>query len=200
MHESARATVLIVDDDPDVVQTYQRYLEADYDVVVAYDGEGALDTLESEDVDVVLLDRMMPGLSGGEVLERIEERGDDCRVAMVTAVDPDFDIIDMGFDDYVTKPSSGAELRSTVAELVALDEYARGLRQYHSLVAKRAALESKKTDVELAASDEFSELESRIEQRRAELDEGTERLLEDAAFVTAIRSIDEDTGGDVDGR
>jgi len=57
-----------------------------------------------ETVDVVLLDRMMPGMSGQEVLAAIRERGLDCRVAMVTAVDADFDVIEMGFDEYLGKP------------------------------------------------------------------------------------------------
>jgi DNA-binding response OmpR family regulator len=198
MHESDRATVLIVDDDPDVVQTYQRYLEETFEVAVAYDGEEALGVLDEEDVDVVLLDRMMPGLSGGEVLERIRERSDDCRVAMVTAVDPDFDIIDMGFDDYVTKPSSRSELVATVEKLAGLDEYARNIREYHSLVSKREALEAEKTEVELETSTEFEELESRIERMGTDLGDQADRLLEDTAFVAAIRSID-DEGGEFDG-
>ncbi|MFC6988844.1 response regulator [Haloplanus sp. GCM10025708] len=198
MHESERTSVLVVDDDPDVVRTYQRYLEAEYDVAVAFDGEEALDVLESTDADVAFLDRATPDRSGEALLGRIGERGHDCRVAMVTAVDPDFDVLEAGFDDYVTKPASRADLRSTVERLVALDEYARNVRQYHSLVSKRAALGPEETDAESERSDRFSELDARIERER-EFGVEPDRLLEDAAFVTAIRAIDDDARSEADG-
>ena len=74
-----------------------------HDVRTAYGGEEALEKAD-EDVDLVFLDRQMPDMSGDDVLERVRERGLDCRVVMVTAVDPDFDIVEMPFDDYLTKP------------------------------------------------------------------------------------------------
>lgn len=188
---TGEADVLVVDDDRGVAWTYRQYLESDYAVHTAHDGEEALAALDEEDVDVVLLDRMMPGMSGREVLAEIRDREYDCRVAMVTAVDPDFEILSMGFDDYVTKPSSKSELRETVADLLSLSEYTDRTREYHSLVAKRVALEEQKSESELAASDEYARLEREIASIRSELN-GFD-VADDANFLATLRALD---GGD----
>lgn len=111
-----RGTVLLVDDAEDVVEMYALDLGDEYAVRRAYGGEEALAKVD-ESVDVVLLDRRMPNRSGDEVLEEIRERELGVRVAMVTAVDPDFDITAMDFDAYVTKPVSGETIRETVEKL-----------------------------------------------------------------------------------
>ena len=73
----------------------------------------------------------VPVVSGNEVLAETEERGLPCRVAMVTAVDPDFDIIDMGCDDYLVKPIARADLLDVVdrlkEEIAALEDEVEGL-------------------------------------------------------------------------
>jgi len=188
MADANDPVVLVVEDEPDVADTYQLWLDADYDVRVAEDGSAALEAVD-ETVDVVLLDRMMPEMSGDEVLATIRERGLDCRVAMVSAVDPDFDILEMGFDDYVTKPPDGERLREVVAELVEWGELAEDVRQYRSLVSKRAALEAEKTDAQLAGSDEYEALVERIAATEADLDADADRFLDDAEFVGAIREL-----------
>jgi DNA-binding response OmpR family regulator len=183
-------TVLIVDDDRGVVRTYRRYLEDEYTIRVAYDGAEALERLD-ESVDVVLLDRLIPGTSGGEVLDRIRERDLGVRVAMVTAVDPDFDILDMGCDDYVTKPTTYDELRSTVEELLGLSRHAEQVREYHSLLAKREALREGKAAYELERSEAYADLEARIEQMERTLEEAADGYTDDAKFVATLRAIDE---------
>jgi DNA-binding response OmpR family regulator len=192
MTASERGTVLIVDDDREVVRTYRRYLEDAYAIRKAYDGEEALDALD-DDVDVVLLDRLMPGFSGGEVLDRIRNRGYDIRVAMVTAVDPDFDIVDMGFDDYVTKPTTRSELRETVEELLALDQHATDVCEYHSLLVKAAALRDGKSAYELDEHPAYSELKARISDLEATLESEADRLIDDSRFVATLRAIDSPT-------
>jgi DNA-binding response OmpR family regulator len=116
-------TVLIVDDESDVADAYAGLLGDAYDCRVAYGGAAALE-LYGPDIDVVLLDRRMPDISGDEVLQEIREREGSARVAMVTAVDPDFDVIEMGFDDYAVKPVSRAELEATVQRLANCPAYA----------------------------------------------------------------------------
>jgi len=69
MSERGVARILIVDDDVDVAETYASQLRDGYSVETVYDGAAALDAL-SPDVDIVLLDRQMPKLSGSEVLQR----------------------------------------------------------------------------------------------------------------------------------
>ena len=169
MPESTRPSVLIVEDNPDVAETYERWLQSQYDVRVAESGQAALERLDGT-IDVVLLDRMMPGMSGAEVLDEIRDQGIDCRIAMVTAVDPDFDIIEMGFDEYVTKPPDRDQLHTTIERLVDRATLGEDLQEYYSLVARRSALQAEKSIDELEASDEYADLVGRIEAKREEVD------------------------------
>jgi DNA-binding response OmpR family regulator len=191
MSSSEPATVLVVDDEPDVADAYAAQLEADYIVSTAYSGQDALDQIDDA-IDVVLLDRRMPGISGDEVLEHIRDRGLDCRVAMVTAVDPDFDIIDMPFDDYVIKPVSRDDLFSTIDRLLTASEYESKLRTYYSLTAKHATLLANKPESELAESEEFTELEARMTEVQDGLDE-TISEFDDDDFEAAFRDLDDPT-------
>jgi DNA-binding response OmpR family regulator len=187
MSLSEPSTVLVVDDEPDVADAYAAQLEDRFVVYTAYSGRGALEKLDAA-VDVVLLDRRMPGISGDDVLERIRDRGLDCRVAMVTAVDPDFDIIDMPFDDYVIKPVAQDALLDTIDRLLTCRSYEKKLQEYYSLTAKRAALESNKPQGKLARNDQYQTLRERIETLRTDLQE-TVASFEDIDFEAAFRDL-----------
>lgn len=163
-------TILIVDDEQAVADIYGAHLEAEHTVRIAYGGEAALEKLDG-DVDIAFLDRRMPGMSGDEVLERIREEGLDIRVAMVTAVDPDFDILDMGFDDYLVKPISRDDLYDTVDKLLSYADYDETFEEYYRLVSKRAALQSAKSKSTLETSEQYQELTDRIEELEGALDD-----------------------------
>lgn len=165
-----RPTILLVDDEPGLAELYAAWLGDTYTTRIAIGGEEALENLD-ETVDVVLLDRRMPTLSGDEVLEVINDRKMTCKVAMVTAVEPDFDILEMGFDDYLTKPVSQDDLRSTVESLILRGEYDAKLNELYSLATKRAALRKQKCPEELARNQEYQELIERIELLKAETDD-----------------------------
>jgi len=184
-----RAVVLIVDDESAVADSYAAHVRDTYDARTAYGGEEALSKLD-DDVDVVLLDRRMPDLVGDEVLETVRERGLDCRVAMVTAVDADFDIVDMEFDDYVVKPVTGEELLDTVDRLLRCAEYERALREYYRVTRTYVALRSTKDATELADSDEFRRLEDRREELRASLSTAAESLADDD-FEALFRDLEQ---------
>jgi len=156
------ATVLVVDDEEDVTDLYATWLATNHQVSAAYNGEQALAEI-SEDVDIVFLDRQMPGMTGDEVLERIDERGIDCRVVMVTAVDPDFDIVAMPFDDYLTKPVSREDLATAVDEMTSRDRYDEQLQEYFAAASKKATLESQKDHAELEHSEDYAEISRRVE-------------------------------------
>lgn len=160
-------TVLVVEDEEALASLYDAWLSDDYDVRIAHTGRDALDLLD-ETVDVVLLDRRLPGLSGREVLTAIREQYDDCQVAMVTAVEPGLDILEMGFDDYVTKPASRDDIRSVVASLADRKQYDAYVQRYFRLLSKRAALEREVGD--LAEHPEYDELRADIEAVEANLD------------------------------
>jgi len=182
------AVVLIVEDEPDVAETYRLWLQDHYEVTVAQDGDEGLDRLD-EDVDVVLLDRMMPGLSGDEVLEHIRNESLGCRVAMVTAVEPDFDILEMGFDAYLSKPTDSKQLQETVENLLERSEYDSLLQEYYSLVEKQATLEATKSRVELEDSEEYDRLTDEIESLREDLSETLGGIEDDEDFIATIRGL-----------
>jgi len=162
-------TVLVVEDEPEVGALFERML-SEYDVQRAATGGEALAHLD-DSTDVVLLDRRMPDISGDQVLEEIDARNIHCRIAMVTAVDPGFDVIDMGFDDYLSKPIRPDEIRETVERLRTLDEYEQTYRELSSKLVKKNILEVEKAQSELEESERFAQLQSRIEELEAELDE-----------------------------
>jgi DNA-binding response OmpR family regulator len=195
MGESDRATVLVVEDEAPLVEIYARWLEGPYRVRTAQNGPEALDRFDG-DVDVVLLDRLMPGMSGDEVLEAIEETGHNPRTAMVTAVEPDFDIVQMGFDDYLTKPIDREELISTVERLISRDSFAELELEYYSLVEKQAALQSTKSVEELERSEEYAGLKTRIETLKGELD-AVMPEVDDGDLVAMVRDIEADAGSGV---
>jgi len=181
---TAQPTVLLVDDEQDVVDVYAlAFTDGDYSVLKAHSGEEALEKVA--DADVVLLDRRMPGLSGGEVLDEIRDRGLDVRVAMVTAVDPDFDITEMPFDTYLTKPVNDEELRETVDELLTLAAYDEQVRERFTVAKKLALLEAEKTEQELAESDEYRSLR----ERATKLDERASETIGSMSSETFERAI-----------
>ncbi|WP_254821037.1 response regulator transcription factor [Haloglomus halophilum] len=182
-------TVLVVDDEPDLTDLYAAWLDEGYETRVAYGGKEAIEAFD-EDVDVALIDRLMPEMSGDEVLEHIRETGHDCQVAMVTAVEPDFDIIEMGFDDYLVKPILRDELLEAVRNLLSRVEYDNQLRDLYALVSKRAALVTQKSEEELSNSQEYQELEAEIEELQAELDRTAMELTDDD-FEVAFRKLSE---------
>lgn len=186
-------TVLVVEDEPPLVEIYARWLETEFEVRTAADGREALEELD-EAVDVVLLDRLMPGMSGDEVLPEIRERAPDAKVAMVTAVKPGFDVLSMGFDDYLTKPVDRGELLDTVYRLLEREEYDELEQELYALVSKRSALESAKTEAELQHSEAYEQLLADIEALREDLDAAMADLG-DTEFVSMVREMD-DVGGD----
>jgi len=174
---SGDATVLVVDDEEAVADAYMAQLKAEYDTRTAYGGEEALATVE-DDVDVVLLDRRMPDKSGDEVLERIRERGVDCRVVMVTAVDPDFDIVDMPFEDYLQKPTSRDELFDVIEQQLVASEYDQRVTEYIEVTTKLGLLEREKSTVELEDDEDVRRLRERADRLRAELDDAVAKFDE----------------------
>jgi len=109
--------ILICDDERDIVNALRIYLEAEgYDCICCYEGESALDELEKKDVQLVLLDIMMPGMDGIEVINRIRLKS-NVPVIFLSAKAEDTDKIlglNLGADDYVTKPFNPVELMARV--------------------------------------------------------------------------------------
>jgi DNA-binding response OmpR family regulator len=167
--QGSEPTVLVVDDERGLADLYAIWLEDEYDVRTAYDGESALDALD-ESVDVVLLDRQMPDVSGDQVLETLHERGLDCSIAMVTAVEPELDIIDLGFDDYLRKPVEKSTLRDTVERLLRRSSYDETVQKYFAAARKHGLLVDS-GDPNVTESEEFASLQDELESLRNDLDD-----------------------------
>ncbi|SNZ02383.1 Response regulator receiver domain-containing protein [Natronoarchaeum philippinense] len=182
------AEILVVDDESRLADLFAAWLSSDWSVETAYDGESALESMQ-DSVEIVLLDRRMPGLSGDEVLSEIRDRGYDSRVVMVTAVDPDFDIIEMGFDDYLVKPVSKDELVEVVERVETRSAYEADIQQYYSLVSKKSLLEAEKSDRELDESDEYDELCKRVDSLRGQVDDTVSGLSDHDDFVGAFQDL-----------
>ena len=185
MSDSDRATVLVVDDEPAIVDGQAARLESTYRVRRAYGGREALVELDGT-VDVALLDRRMPDLSGDEVLSRLREAGHDCRVAMLTGVEPAFDIAEMGFDDYLRKPVDEGALFDCVESLLARRTYDTALQEFYSVARRIALLETERDAAELAGHDAYRRLVERRRGLRDRLDDAVDDLQETERFAVAV--------------
>jgi len=180
--------VLVIEDEQPLLDMYVGWLEDRYEVRSAATATAA-DEAFDESVDVVLLDREIPETSGSELLAEFRDRPGRCRVTMVTGVEPDFDIIDMGFDDYLTKPVTSEQLTDAVARLVHRDEVAAMTRRLFSLARKRSVLQTSKPADELTDSDEFDRLEREIESLRSDINESLERI-DSGEMVSLVREFE----------
>jgi DNA-binding response OmpR family regulator len=126
---AARASVLVVDDEPTIAEIVARYLErAGYDTRIAADGPAAVAAFAQRRADLVVLDLMLPGIDGLEVMRRIREHDRErAAVILLTAKGDESDRIvglRLGADDYVVKPFSPAELVARVDAVLRRVEHA----------------------------------------------------------------------------
>lgn len=112
------ARVLIAEDEPDLMKALRDNLEFEgYQVIVATDGEAALQAALKENPDLLLLDIMMPKMDGLDVCRKVREAGFMIPILMLTAKSQEVDVVrglEAGADDYVTKPFSIRELLARV--------------------------------------------------------------------------------------
>lgn len=110
--------VLIVDDEKAIVEILQYNLEKnEFETLVAYDGNEALELARKEDPDIILLDIMLPGMDGFGVCKALREEGNNVPIIMLTAREDETDKVfglEIGADDYITKPFSMRELLARV--------------------------------------------------------------------------------------
>lgn len=114
--------VLLVDDEPSILQLARMYLEREgFAVEQACDGEAALACAERRVPDLMVLDIMLPKLDGFEVCKRLRASGSGFPILMLTARDEDIDKIlglELGADDYLTKPFNPRELVARVKAIL----------------------------------------------------------------------------------
>jgi DNA-binding response OmpR family regulator len=114
--------VLIVEDDPAILNGLAESLSFEgYDVLTAEDGKAGYEACHTHKPDLILLDVMLPRVTGLELCRKIRKEGMDCAIVMLTARGEEADRImglDVGADDYVTKPFSLPELMARMRALL----------------------------------------------------------------------------------
>jgi DNA-binding response OmpR family regulator len=110
--------ILLVDDEPNIIELAQLYLEREgYRVIAAADGRKALDAVDKHQPALLVLDVMLPEINGLDVCRSLRTKGDPVAILMLTARDEDLDKIlglELGADDYLTKPFNPRELVARV--------------------------------------------------------------------------------------
>lgn len=172
LDEDARPSVLVVDDDPRLAEMHAGWLADRYDVETAHSGEEALDLID-DDLDLLVLDRRMPGLDGEEVLERLAVMDVHPAVVMLTAVEPDFDVVEMGCDDYIVKPGQKQTVIETVEDVLDWTALDPRVREYLSLSALRSLLAAETTERERERDERFARLTERMAELEREMEDGS---------------------------
>lgn len=170
MTSNGDKTVLIVEDEEALARSYELYLEDEYETLVAHNGGEALAAL-GPDVDLILLDRRMPGMAGDDVLKRIDEWDLDFRTIIISAIDPDSDIIDVPFDGYLTKSVSKDELLAAVDRVFQKARFEKLVAEYNSVAETYDVLTEHHPQSELDADEEYQALEDRMESLETEIED-----------------------------
>jgi DNA-binding response OmpR family regulator len=159
-----RGRILLVDDDPGILDVVSYSLEREgYEVETADDGGNALAAVARRRFDLLILDLMLPGVPGTDICRHLRAAGNTIPILMLTAKDAELDRVlglELGADDYLTKPFSTAELLSRVRALFRRREYdlaesGNGTRRVGDLVLDmtRHQVEVEGSDVQLTPSE-----------------------------------------------
>lgn len=122
--DQSKVNILVVDDIPLNVLLIQKMLgKFNFNILTANDGQSALDTIEAQNVNLVLLDLMMPGINGYEVLERLrsQEKTKNLPIVILSALNSNDDItkgFKLGANDFITKPIIMERLHSCIAKQI----------------------------------------------------------------------------------
>lgn len=178
------ATILVVDDDQRLLNMLRRTLAYEgYDVATATDGRDALNQVRQQRPDLIVLDWLMPDVSGVDVAVRLRTAGDDMPILMLTARDAVEDRVeglDSGADDYLVKPFAPAELLARIRAMLRRTQRdtQHNPLTYANLVLDPVTRTTRRGDREFALTPtEFSLLEYLLQYPRQVLTR--ERILQD---------------------
>lgn len=163
--------VLIADDQPSLVDLFSTWLEdEDLDLVCTSRGSEALSHCEDGDIDVALLDRHMPRVTGDQILDALQEQPSTPRVAFVTAATPDVHIVDLDLDAYLTKPVTREEYVDLVRSLIERESLSETAQRYVSNLSKRAALLEAESTGALRSDPAFAAFEEELSRLAIRID------------------------------
>ena len=165
----AKPVVLIVEDETELAEIYSSFIDSACDVRVANTGEEALERIDHH-LDIAFLDRKLGDWTGDEIVNVIRERNIDCGIVMVTAVEPDVDIVDLPVDDYLVKPVFQEDLQDAVEETLFRLVGGADRREFLALISRKIALEAQLSAKDLEAQPEYAKLKRRISLAEERLD------------------------------
>lgn len=195
---SNSALILVVDDDPEVLGTLNRALNRQgYEVNTASSGYEALESLHTNIPDLIILDVMMPGLNGFEVCERIRSNQayDQVPVLFLTAREHTDDVVeglDVGGDDYVTKPFELTELQARIRALLRRSE--RDALRTNALIQIGSLLLDSDTCQVSSGEDNAIQLTSTEHRLLRYLMEHTNQALSPSHLLEAVWGYPTNTG------
>ncbi len=199
-----KAIILVVDDDHRNLRLIEAMLfPLDYEVILANDGEEALEKVKKVPPDVILLDVMMPKMDGFEVARRLKE-GEDTRiipVVMVTAlreVEDRVKALEVGADDFLTKPVEQTELRARVNSLLKVKAYNDHMRNYQKELEAEVTRRTKQLrqafeKIKAASLDTIYRLSRAAEHKDENTGDHIKRMSNYSAVVARRMGLNEET-------
>jgi DNA-binding response OmpR family regulator len=178
---------MVADDDPDIRECYQLWLGESYDVVTVADGDTALDRLD-EMVDVLVLDREMPGSNGETVARNVAAGPFEPAVLMISGVEPDVDLLDIPVDEYLTKPVDRDAVLSAVERVGVVTQFQSELQELFALASRAATLESAVDQAQLDDCGEYARLLSRLREKRSAVDDALDRATNVESWQTTFEA------------
>ncbi len=183
MTSTAEPVVAIIDDEPQIRELFAEWLPDRYRINTA-SGDAALEVIDN-DVDAIILDRRMPGMSGEMVLRKLRDRGIDAMVGMASAVEPTMDITDLPFDDYAIKPLGKDDIRELTDSLLFRAEFDGTTRRTLRVASKIAVLEQSRSTQKLTDNEEYQRLKSEFQALLADADEMIEKMIDEEIITNA---------------
>lgn len=186
--------ILIVDDDKDIVELISDILEEEgYIIYKEYNGRGALEKIEENKYDLIILDIMMPGMDGLEVLKKVRDKVDN-PILFLTAKSKSMDKVigfEIGADDYITKPFDDYELIARVKAHIRRSKREEKITYTEDGILKFKGIEINKNSYEVFLEGEKIELSTREFQILCYLMENANLVLTREQIYNSIWGYEE---------
>ena len=148
-NNSENKDVVIIEDEESLAELFSKRLDDEYNATIATHAGNGIAEIDAE-TDYVLLDRKLPGMSGDRVLEYIVDQPYDINVIIISAIDPDQNVIHQPYDEYITKTVDEGEIQDAIDRVEVKNRFVELLSQY---VKKAETWEVVRSDLNTAESD-----------------------------------------------
>lgn len=195
MEDQSKSTVLIVDDTEANIDILVEALQEDYEICVATDGEGALETVASEPPDIILLDIMMPGIDGYEVCARLKSNMKTKKIPVIfltakSEMEDEEKGLKLGAVDYITKPISLPIVKARVKTQLALYDQNRALE--HQVLERTVEIRSLNIEIEDTQKEVIFTMGAIGETRSKETGNHVKRVAAYSKIFALQAGLDED--------